>query len=90
MRYLKTLNIYKASNVEYDCNTGIALSYGWWQFVKIINGKIIFNTYAYSNTTIKHQYKIRALLKELGLSIDLELPVPDGLQNLESGITYLK
>lgn len=88
MKYLKTKNIYQASNVYFDANTCQAYSYSWWRFVECFDGKIIFNNYRYSNTTIKHQDKVRWLLRELGLAIHLEIEAPQGLQNLESAVEH--
>ena len=82
MKYMKRASIYQASN--YNCTfdpTKIeARSYKWWSFVRKIEGKTVFNSYRYSVTTAKHQSKVRSLLEELGIKIDLELPVPRGLQ----------
>lgn len=88
MKYYVRSNAYKASNVEYNCDTETAYSYGWWRFVQRINGKLVFNNYSYSPSTIKHQYKVRHLLDELGKQIDLVVSAPDGLQNLSSAIEY--
>jgi len=48
-----------------------AYSYDHWCFVKKINGKVIFNDYNYSQTTRKHQWEIKSLLKKLGIKIDI-------------------
>lgn len=81
MKHFKRENIYKASNVKFNCETQEAYSYDWWCFFKIINGKKVFNRYNYSPSTIKHQYKVRRLLEELGIKIDLEIECPKGLQS---------
>lgn len=80
--------IYKASNVTFNPLTCEAYSYGWWKFVAKIDGKVIFNNYRYSNTTTKHQYKVRRLLLERGITIDIEAPFPRGIECvfLESAI----
>lgn len=88
MKYYKRLNVYKASNVEFDPNICAAWSYGWWKFVAVINGKVVFNDYNYSNTTLRHQYKVRRLLHDLGIEIDLVVEAPGGLQNLDSALKY--
>lgn len=88
MQYLKTKNVYKASNVIFDNNKLEAYSYGWWRFVECIDGKLVFNSFAYSNSTIKHQWKVRHLLTSLGIAIDFEIEAPRGLQNLSSAISY--
>ena len=80
MKFMKRANIYKASNVTFNPETCGAVSYDWWTFTKMINGKLVFNKHAYSNTTRKHQSKVRSLLRELGLEIDLTVDAPGGLQ----------
>lgn len=82
MKYYKKSDSYKASNVLFHCPSTTAYSYSWWCFVKIINGQLIFNNYKYSNSTIRHQYKVRALLAELGLKVDRFVQVRGGLQNI--------
>lgn len=79
MKQLKRSGIYKATNVTFDPATIDAYSYGWWRFVAVVEGKVIFNNYRYSNTTAKHQYKVRTLLAELGIKIDMELPLRKGI-----------
>lgn len=71
MKYFSRLNIYKASNVQYNPETRQAHSYDWWCFVKPVNGMIVFNNHSYSNSTCKHQSKVRGLLADLGINIDL-------------------
>lgn len=89
MKFYSRLNKYKASNVELDLNNFEARSYDWWVFVKRINGKVVFNNYAYSNTTRRHQWKVRLLIKrDLGLNIDIEIEAPKGLQSIESAIGH--
>jgi hypothetical protein len=86
MKYLARANIYKASNVHFDATICEAYSYGWWRFVERIGGQIVFNWYAYSNTTIKHQWKVWRLLRDLGITIDAEIESPAGLQDLDSSL----
>jgi len=88
LKYFKKLGVFKASNVLFNPNTMTATSYNWWEFVKKINGKVVFNIYRYSNTTSKHQSKVKSLLKQLNIKIDIEAACPDGLQNLDSGVRY--
>lgn len=76
--------IYKASNVTFNPNTLEAYSYDWWQFVKVIRGKVIFNSYRYSNTTARHQSKVRQVMVQLGIKIDLEVQVRGGLQDIKT------
>ena len=80
MKYFKRTNMYKLSNVTFNPENNESLSYDWWCFTKMIGGKLVFNNYNYSPSTIKHQYKVRALLHDLGIKIDLEVAVPKGLQ----------
>lgn len=80
MKYMKRSGVYKASNVTFDPKTVSAISYNWWKFVAVIDGKVIFNNYRYSVSTSRHQRKIRRLLNELRIKIDIEMPVPKGLQ----------
>lgn len=68
---VKNPTLYKAANVTFDASQIEAFSYGWWKFVKVIQGKIVFNEYSYSTTTSKHQYKVKALMRELGIDVDL-------------------
>lgn len=79
MKYFSRSNMYKASNVTFSPETISAYSYGWWKFVGIVEGKVIFNNHRYSNSTSGHQQKTRSLLKELGIKIDIELPLISGL-----------
>lgn len=81
-------NIYQASNVAFDPETETGTSYGWWIFVKRIDGKLVFNDYFYSPTTARHQVKMRRLLEELGIKIDLEIEAPRGIQSLGSAVDF--
>lgn len=79
MKLMKRTNIYKASNLTFNPVTLDAFSYGWWQFVGVVDGKVIFNTYRYSNSTSKHQSKVRRLINQLGIKVDIFMPIPKGL-----------
>lgn len=79
MKYFKRLGVYKASNVKFDPNKIEAYSYGWWRFVAVVEGKVVFNTYRYSNSTSKHQYKVARLMDELGIKIDISMPLRRGI-----------
>lgn len=79
MKLNKKTGNYYASNVMFDPIKLEAFSYSWWKFLGVIEGKLVFNNYNYSNTTIKHQYKTRELLREMGIKVDFEIPVPSGL-----------
>lgn len=86
MKLMKRTGIYKARNVTFNPKTLEAHSYGWWKFVGLVDGQLVFNNYRYSNTTARHQNKVRSLLNDLNIKIDLELPLPDGIngESLES------
>lgn len=83
MKYMKRAGIYQASN--YNCTfnpkTMEAFSYRWWKFIAVVEGKVVFNSYRYSNSTSKHQSKVRGVLNNLGIKIDLELPLPKGINS---------
>ncbi len=83
MKYMKRAGIYQASNynVTFNPKTLEAYSYRWWKFVARIEGKVIFNNYRYSVSTGKHQRKVRSLLEELGVKVDLFLPLPQGINS---------
>lgn len=86
MKYMKRAKIYQCSN--YNCKFSAekleAWSYHWWSFVKVIEGKLVFNNYRYSNSTSKHQSKVRSLMFQLGIEADIALPIPEGLQTCSS------
>lgn len=82
MRYYKRLKVYKASNVEFSPENRSAYSYDWWQFVREVNGVLVFNDYNYSPTTGRHQSKVRWLLRDLGLEIGVTIYTHTGLQAL--------
>lgn len=80
MKYYPRLKLYKACNVTFNPNTLDARSYNWWSFVTKVGNKVIFNNYSYSNSTRKHQSKVKSLMNELGISIDFYVEAPEGLQ----------
>ncbi len=49
----------------------VAKSYNWWTYLKVIDGKVVFNRYRYSVTTAKHQRECMQLLAEHGIAVDL-------------------
>ena len=74
MKYYKKLKEYKASNVSLTIEPKLeAYSYAWWLFVVRYKGLVIFNDTNYSNPTGKHQSKVRGVLYDLGIKIDIEL-----------------
>ena len=81
MKFFKRSNCYKASNVKFIVDENSAYSYDWWCFFRTINGVNVFNNYSYSNTTNKHQSKVRALLRELNINIDLVIETPKSLND---------
>jgi hypothetical protein len=90
LKFKKKIGIYSSStgNCTFNPMTIEAHSYRWWKFVSKIEGKLVFNDYRYSNTTSKHQWQVRKLLNELGLKIDISIPLPQGIEDqcLESAI----
>lgn len=86
MKFMKRANIYQASNynVTYDPTTTEARSYRWWAFVKVIEGKIIFNSHRYSVSTSKHQSKVRSLMSQLNVHIDMFVDLRSGLQDIST------
>ena len=84
MKYFKTRNQYEASNVTFNPSIVEARSYNWWVFVKYIGQDVVFNSYPYSNTTIKHQHKVRRLMNELGITIDFEVSTPESLATFKT------
>lgn len=83
MKYFKRLGLYKASNVTFNPKTLSAHSYDWWQFVKQVDGKVIFNNYRYSQSTSKHQRKVAGVLQELGVVYET-IKTVKSLANLET------
>lgn len=79
MKRINGTTIYKASNVTFNSETCEAHSYVWWRFVARVEGKVVFDNYPYSPTTVRHQHKVRRLMSELGVKIDIEMPLPGGI-----------
>lgn len=73
--------IYKASNVSFDPKAMEAKSYDWWLFVTKVNGLTVFNDYSYSNTTRRHQWKVKALMQSLGLPIHIRVEMRESLDH---------
>lgn len=86
LNYKKKENKYRntTGSLVFDPVTKRAYSYSWWRFVDEVEGKLVFNDYNYSISTSKHQREVRTLLNQLGLKVDLAIPVPKGLQNYSS------
>lgn len=87
MKYYKRLKLYKTSNCVFNPETMYATSYGWYDLLKKINGKIVLNTYRYSTSTGKHIRDVRGMLDKLNILYET-LEAPRGLQNLEVAKTY--
>lgn len=81
MKFYKTMNLYKASNVTFNPQKIMAFSYSWWCFVRVVEGKLIFNDYRYSPSTGKHQSKVLDLMENLGIKPDYCLQIPGGLKD---------
>lgn len=86
LKYMKRAGIYQGSNynVTFNPKTNRAVSYKWWTFVAKIEGKLVFNNYRYSVSTAKQQSKVRSLLQELNIKIDIEMPLPKGIESGDS------
>lgn len=80
MKKMKRTGIYKGSNVEFNPATMTAVSYDWWHFLRRFGSVLVFNDYGYSMSTRRHQSKVRGVLRELGITPDLEIEAPEGLQ----------
>lgn len=83
MKFIKKRNQYEASNVSFDPENISAVSYNWWEFVKVINGKVIFNNYHYSQSTCKHQSKVRRLLETLNIKVDVVVESTKSLSSFD-------
>lgn len=83
LKFRARAGIYSNStgSLTFEPNTITAHSYRWWKFVAVVEGKVVFNNYRYSVSTSKHQGLVRRLLEQLGIKIDLELPLPQGINS---------
>lgn len=81
LSYSKKHGVFKNStgSVIFNPKTVEALSYRWWRFVRLIKGRVVFNNYRYSASTNKHQYRVKALLRELKIKIDREVLIRESL-----------
>tara|TARA_Y100000004_G_C8952282_1_gene429140 strand:- start:1848 stop:2312 length:465 start_codon:yes stop_codon:yes gene_type:complete len=74
MKYYTRLKEYKASNVSLTVEPKLeAYSYAWWLFLVKYKGLVIFNNTNYSSSTSRHQRKVRRVLYDLNIKIDIEL-----------------
>lgn len=83
MKLMKRSGIYQCSkyNCTFNPKTVEAWSYRWWRFVAKVDGVVVFNSYRYGNTTSKHQSKVRSLMSQLGIKIDIFLELPRGIKH---------
>lgn len=88
MKWIQKRNRFESSNCTFDPSTGEGYSYGWWQVSRIIGGKKFFNCYHYSNTTCRHQSKIRAHFSN-GWAQPVAVEAPEGLQYPRKAIEYM-
>lgn len=59
--YKKKSNSLEMSNNRLDLTNLRAYSYGWWCYVRNVEGLMVFNDHVYSATTRKHQKAMRSL-----------------------------
>jgi hypothetical protein len=88
MKYYPSKKLFLASNVTFSAERIEAYSYSWWKFVAIIDGLVVFNNYRYSTTTSGHQWKVRKLMQDLRIRVDIEAPFREGLQELPKDKPY--
>lgn len=88
MKYYKTLKVYKSNNLYFNPETMHATSYRWYDLLKVVNGKLLFNSYNYSNSTIKHKHKLSHVLNSLNITPDEYIDAPQGLQRLDVALSH--
>lgn len=88
MKYYPVRKIFSASNVIFNPERVEAYSYSWWKFVAIIDGLVVFNNYRYSTTTNRHQWKVKKLMNDIRIRIDVEAPFHEDLQALPNDEQY--
>ena len=86
LKHFKRADIYKNSTGSciVDLNKKEAWSYSWWQFLKEIDGLLVFNDYCYSSSTSVQQSTVTTLLRDKKIKIDLVVYYEDGLQEVQS------
>lgn len=62
-------------------------SYRWWSMVRKVRGKVLLNTFGYSNQTSKHIGKMHRILGILGIPYRT-VKAPDGLQDLATAVRH--
>lgn len=87
--YRKTLNKFTNSNgsCEFFPERMYAHSYRWYDLVKVIKGKVVLNTYNYSQSTNRHIGSVSMILKDLGIKY-ITVDAPRGLQNLDAALRH--
>lgn len=73
MKKLKSKNVFQNSTKtnSLDLDKMVATSYQWWTYLKIIDGRLTFNTYRYSVTTSKHQRQTLDLLESMNVKVQV-------------------
>lgn len=87
IKYFSRLNVFKKSNLIFNPETMLAVSYKWYNILQVINGKVYLNNYSYSISTIKQYYLLSHLLDQLKIEYKT-LESPLGLQNLNSSVKH--
>ena len=84
--YHKRTNTYSGCGKRWTFNpdTLEAYSYDWWCMLKVINGKLVLNTWDYSVSTRNHRKQLREVLDSLGIKPDYFINAPAGLQSYAS------
>lgn len=74
----------------YNPETGVGYSYSWWVIVCQVKGKVVVNSYKYSNTTCRHHGDILSMLKLGGVpeSDIVQLEAPNGLPRSKHDLGY--
>lgn len=90
LSFLKTEGVFKGNNGNcyYNAVKEEGYSYSWWTMVKRIKGRLVLNSYYYSNQTAKHIGKMQELFSTLNIDY-IKVPAPKGLQNLDSSQSHL-
>ena len=83
MKFSAKRQQFEGSNVSFNPFTQVAKSYDWWVFLTNMNGIVVFNNSRYSNTTNRHQSKVKALM--LRAAIVPSLTLHNTRESLTSG-----
>lgn len=75
-------------NCSFNPLTGNGDSYCWYALTKVIKGKLVLNTYHYSQQTSGHIYDVTNVMEKLGLKF-IRVDAPRGLQDLESARQHI-